>query len=252
MAKRQESRVEHSGAEGEVHSVTFGRELIEFRLRHSKRKTLAVTVRPDASVFVTAPEGAAVEAVKAKVRKRVVWIRHQQGFFGKFLPKTPPRRYVSGETHRYLGRQYRLRVLQGKDESVKLKGRFIWVVTARKSDNTRVRALVNVWYTRRARERFARSLAECLGRFRGRVCAPGLQLRRMSRRWGSWTRRGIVYLNPELILAPPTCVDYVITHELCHMVQASHGREFYALLRRVMPDWEQRKARLEQVAAETG
>ena len=74
----------------------------------------------------------------------------------------------------------------------------------------------------------------------------------MPKRWGSWTRCGGIYLNPELVLAPPSCIDYVVTHELCHLVHASHGPEFFALLRRAMPDWEARKDRLERVAAETG
>ena len=63
---------------------------------------------------------------------------------------------------------------------------------------------------------------------------------------------GVIYLNPELVLAPPSCIDYVVTHELCHLVHGHHGREFYALLRRAMPDWEERKRRLEREGAETG
>ena len=113
-----------------MHEVAFGGGRIEFRLRRSRRRTLAITVRPDASVMVTAPAGRGLEAVAAKVRKRAVWIRRQQAYFRAFLPKLPPRRYVSGETHRYLGRQYRLKVVRGPEEGVKLKGRFIWVETA--------------------------------------------------------------------------------------------------------------------------
>ena len=66
-----------------------------------------------------------MEAVKARVRKRAAWIRRQQEYFSRFLPKLPPRRYVSGETHRYLGRQYRLRVVEGPAENAKLRGKFI-------------------------------------------------------------------------------------------------------------------------------
>ena len=105
-----------------LHEVAFGRGRIEFRLKRTGRRTLAITVRPDTSVVVTAPKGAAVEAVMARVRKRAVWIRRQQAYFSRFLPKLPPRRYVSGETHRYLGRQYRLKVVEGPGEGVKLRG----------------------------------------------------------------------------------------------------------------------------------
>jgi hypothetical protein len=100
-------------ADNAVHAVTFGGRKIDFELRRTKRKTLAITVKPDTSVVVTAPNGASLEAVAAKVRKRAVWIRRQQDYFATFLPQVPPRQYVSGETHRYLGRQYRLKVLRG-------------------------------------------------------------------------------------------------------------------------------------------
>jgi predicted metal-dependent hydrolase len=250
MAKKREAA--DGGTESELHAVMFGRGKIEFALRRSKRKTLAITVRPDTSVVVTAPERASLEVVTAKVRRRVVWIRRQLAYYSQFLPKLPPRRYVSGETHRYLGRQYRLKVVEGPGESAKLRGKFIWVETARKGEGGRVRRLVEAWYVLHARLRFERSLAECLARFHGRVGMPHLRLRRMPKRWGSWNQRGVIYLNPELVLAPASCIDYVITHELCHLVHASHGQKFYDLLRRVMPDWMERKDRLERAAAETG
>jgi predicted metal-dependent hydrolase len=235
-----------------LHAVTFGGGKIEFALRRSRRKTLGITVKPDTSVVVTAPKRTDLEAVAAKVRKRAAWIRRQQAYFGAFLPKLPPRRYVSGETHRYLGRQYRLKVVEGAGESAKLRGKFIRVETARRGESGRVRRLVEAWYLLRAKETFARSLAACLARLHGRVATPQLRLRRMPKRWGSWTQRRTIYLNPELVLAPASCIDYVVTHELCHLVHAPHGQAFYGLLRRVMPDWEERKDRLERAAAETG
>ena len=101
-------------------------------------------------------------------------------------------------------------------------------------------------------DRFRLSLTECLLLFRCRRKLPPLRQRRMPKRWGSCTKNGAIYLNPELILAPPSCIDYVITHELCHLLHPAHGPAFFALLRKLMPDWEERKARLELMAAETG
>lgn len=231
----------------------FGGERIEFRLRRTNRRTLAITVRPDLEVLVAAPRKAALETVLGKVRKRAGWIRRQQRFFGEFLPQTPPRRYVSGETHRYLGRQYRLKVVKAEESSVKLQGRFIWVHAPNKHDRVRVRKLVEAWYLAHAKERFARSVAESAARLGTRLASPPrIQLRRMPKRWGSWTRRGVIYLNPELVKAPGSCIDYVVMHELCHLVHGHHGPAFYALLSRTMPDWESRKRRLEREGAETG
>jgi len=164
----------------------------------------------------------------------------------------PPRRYVSGETHRYRGRQYRLKVIKGAAEGVKLKGQYLWVQTRRKRDTRRVKALLKAWYAKHARRAFEKSVTACESKLNGQLAdAPRLRLRYMPKRWGSWTRRGVIYLNPELVLMPPSCIDYVVTHELCHVVHASHGAEFFALLRKTMPDWEQRKALLEQLAAES-
>jgi predicted metal-dependent hydrolase len=233
----------------EEHEITFGGAKVRFWLRRANRRSLAITVTPDTTVVVTAPLKTDLDAVKMKVKKRVLWIRRRQRFFSTFLPTLPSRRFVSGETHRYLGRQYRLKIMVAAKESVKLIGQFLWVQTPYKFDAKRVEALVRGWYLVHAEQRFARSLAEGVKRLGARVAVPKMVLRRMPKRWGSWTKRGVIYLNPELILASPSCIDYVITHELCHLVHASHGRDFYSLLRKVMPDWEERKARLEQSAS---
>ena len=231
------------------YEIDFAGAKIVFRLRRSSRRTLAITVQPDLGVVVTAPRKAALENVLARVRKRAVWIKRQQRYFSEFLPQTPPRLFVSGETHRYLGRQYRLKVIEADAAEVKMRGRFIWVHTPRKGDTARVRELVEDWYLAHAKTRLERSFSESVARLGTRLTnPPRMQVRRMKKRWGSWTRRSGVWLNPELMKAPASCIDYVVTHELCHAVHGNHGKKFYELLRRVMPDWEMRKARLERVA----
>src|SRR2546423_546266 len=130
----------------ERHTVPFGRTEVVFQLKRSKRRTLAITVKPDKSVIVVAPDAARLDTVKVRLRKRAMWIARQQEFFSKFEPRLPARRYVSGETHRYLGRQYRLKVLDGPSEAVKLSGRFLCVETSAKKNTTRVKSLVQKWF----------------------------------------------------------------------------------------------------------
>lgn len=231
--------------------VQYGRRRVDFQVRRSARKTLGITVQPDLTVLVSAPRRTSEAAIAARVQRRARWILKQQRFFEEYLPPLPPRRYESGETHRYLGRQYRLKVRESADESVKLSGGFLSVETVNKRDTKRVRLLVERWYSTRARAVFERSLEACLPRLRGVLqVAPRLRLRRMPKRWGSCTPGGVIYLNPELVRAPRVCIEYVVVHELCHLVHPNHGRAFFDLLRRVMPDWEMRKARLERAGAE--
>src|SRR5260370_9105210 len=116
-----------------LHSITLGRDLIEFRVKRSQRKTLAITVQPTGVVVVTARERGAIETLECKMRKRRRWIQYQRRYFERFLPPTPPRRYVSGETHRYLGRQYRLKVSEHPPYGVKLSGHYLHVAARTKA-----------------------------------------------------------------------------------------------------------------------
>ena len=83
-----------------LHEIVLRGKRIQFHLRRSKRRTLAISVQPDLSVVVTAPDKSALPDILARVRKRASWIRRQQQYCSEFIPQTQPRRYVSGETHR--------------------------------------------------------------------------------------------------------------------------------------------------------
>lgn len=232
------------------YSVLFGSKQIKFKLQYSERKTLGISVFPDASVVVTAPSSFVndLESVEAKVLKRAPWILRQQMKFSAYPPSPPARQFVSGESFRYLGRQFRLKVIEGSSEMVRMKDGYIEVTITDRRDKEKVEKEINAWYGQRARQFFGKKLGELLGRFTSYgVVAPSFQLRKMTMRWGSCGRNGIIFLNPELIKYSSSCIEYVIVHELCHLVHPNHDKKFYNLLKRTMPDWEKRKARLERL-----
>lgn len=132
-------------------AIQFGSKQIDFRLEYSDRKSLGITVTPDLNVLVKAPTDISLQKIKERLRKKAPWIIRQQSFFLSFHPKTPVRKFVGGETHLYRGRQYRLKILQSKLESVKLKGKFIEVTTA---DKARAKELVNEWYLQNVKQNF--------------------------------------------------------------------------------------------------
>ncbi len=225
--------------------IQYGRRRIEFQLSYTTRKTLAIDVLPDLSVVVTAPKDADDAAIEQKMHKRAAWIVQQQRFFENYLPPIPPRRYVSGESHRYLGRQYRLRVHEGNEEAVKMSRGQINVYLIDPSKKTQIKALVVGWFRQRAdavfRELFNNMVAKAE---RHSITASNFEIRRMKNRWGSCTSGGRILLNPDLIIAPKQCIEYVIVHELCHLKEHNHGPAFYRLLQDLMPDWEERRQRL--------
>ena len=231
-----------------LRTITYGQELIPFEVFFSDRTTLDIAVQPDQVVTVTAPKSADLEDIDQRVAAKARWILKQQAFFAQFSPRTPARRYISGETHLYLGRQYRLKVHRQDHVAVKLFGRYIYIQTPTPEDTDSVKALLNQWYLNRAKDKFQSRLEKCFQRFsrRGFDC-PQLRIRKLTKRWGSLTSANTLILNRDLIRAPRTCIDYVITHELCHLKHPNHGQKFYEFLDAMMPDWEQRKQKLEQM-----
>jgi predicted metal-dependent hydrolase len=233
------------------HNVQYGEHRIDFIIVRRERTTLEIAVEPDASVVVAAPKDAPLAAIEEKVRKRAAWIRRQQQYFIQFLPRTPDRQYVAGETHLYLGRQYRLKVVPHVQAGVKLVRGFIVVQTHRPERAEATRELVEAWYRQRAHEKFAERVEVNLLRFP----APddfrpkGLIVRQLRQRWGSMSPASRLLLNRRLIEAPMDAIDYVITHELCHIAVPHHGAEFFELLGLVLPDWSRRKQRLEKAMA---
>jgi predicted metal-dependent hydrolase len=226
-------------------AIQFGSRKIDFRLEYSDRKSLGITVTPEMEVLVKAPTDTTIALVKEKIRKKAPWIIKQQSFFLSFQPKTPNRKYISGETHLYMGRQYRMQIKIGKDESVKLKGKFIEVTANEKS---RSKDLLNDWYLNHARTKFHAIAAPLIDKFKKYKVEPSsIVLREMPTRWGSCTSKGKIILNPELIKAPKGCIEYVIIHELCHLVHRDHSQRFIDLQTKEMKDWEKWKVRLEKI-----
>ena len=230
-----------------IEAIQFGSKTIDFHLEYSDRKSLVITVTPEMEVFVKAPIDTSIEKVKEKIRKKAPWIIKQQSYFLSFQPKTPQRKYISGETHLYLGRQYRLQIQIGNEEGVKLKGKFI-EVTAK--DKSNVKTLLNNWYLQHARRTFHAIAQPLIDKFKGYNVAPSsIVLRDMPTRWGSCTPKGKIILNPELIKAPKGCIEYVIIHELCHLIYHDHTQKFIDLQTREMRDWEKWKMKLEKLLA---
>lgn len=230
-----------------LHFVEYGNSKIDFSLNFIDRKTLAIHVCPDRSVVVDAPDNTPLEKVKNKVIKRAKWIRKQQRYFERYPPVLPVRMYVSGEAFRYLGRQYTLKIERSIINEVKmLRGQLY--VYATYTNPKHIKALVDNWYRDNANRVFLERFSECLRHVKQKI---GIEhsgqfvLRAMKTRWGSCTSNQRIILNPELIAAPKECIDYVIMHELCHVAEHNHSKEFYRLLEKTMPDWKARKDKLE-------
>lgn len=228
------------------HEIVYGTETIAYEVRFlPSRRTLGIEVHPDMSVVVRAPADCDPDVIQARVGKRAPWISKQLKNFRCYSPRTPQRQYVSGETHLYLGRQYRLKVGAGDTATVKMsRGQIAVITRAARANPEVVHAMLHRWYLDRAREVFGKVLDQYLPILKGHQ-RPGLVVRAMQSRWGSLSPAGTMTLNANLVRAPRACIEYVVVHELCHLKHRDHDTKFFRQLGQLMPDWEKRKQRLE-------
>ena len=231
-------------------SIPYAGQQIAYCARSSSRRTLAISVHPDGTVAITAPEGTSQSEIEQRLQRRAAWVLQQQRYFDQFRPRKLERRYVGGETHLYLGRQYRLKIEEGEHEAVRLRGGYFWITVTRQPNTGRTADLLTGWYRAHANVKLTERFEAITSRFSRIVpVQPGVMIRPMQRRWGSYSAKGRITLNVDLIRAPLPCIDYVIVHELAHGRHPHHGHAFFDLLSQMMPDWERRKLALERMLA---
>lgn len=227
--------------------IDFGSRKIPYRLHREDRKRLRIVVAPELTVDVFAPLSAEDDQIQSAIMKKASWIIQKLDKQEGYHPLPEPKLYLSGETVIYLGRQYRLKVEKGSMQPAKLKGRFLWVWVAKKTDVQSVKNSLEAWYRKKAHETLNRYIEKCYAvASRHGVPEPKVVIRRMKRRWGSCSPSGRITLNVNLVKVPVHCIEYVIMHELCHLKKHNHSKAFYSLLTRCLPNWRQRKKDLDK------
>jgi predicted metal-dependent hydrolase len=199
---------------------------------------------PDGRVRVAAPMAVSDAAVRVAVIGRLRWIKQKQaGFDGQ--SRESPREMTSGESHYYRGRRYRLQVVATDGPPrVEVRGHQSLVLHVRPGATAEDRErLLQGWYRDRLREVASRLLARWQEKLGVEVAAWGIK--RMKTKWGSCNpKAGRVWLNLELIKKPPACLEYVLVHELTHLLVAKHDDRFLRLMDRHLPSWRRRRAEL--------
>ena len=211
-----------------------------YETRFSKRKTIGVYVYPDSRVEVRAPKRTAKRDIQYFVFEQREWIAKQLNR-NKDLPPRLDLNYTDGELHYYLGKQFPLKIQLGIPRVI-FDGDKINLFTKAPDNLDKNKNLLIEWYRQVAHIAYQSRLEACYSRFvQSGIDKPALRIRKMKTRWGSCSERGHINLSLELIKVPMEYIDYVIIHELCHLIEFNHSHRFYAVQSDMLPDWKQRK-----------
>jgi predicted metal-dependent hydrolase len=197
---------------------------LNFQIVYSRRKTVALSVERDASVIVHAPEGTPREKIHRLIEAKRFWLYQKINHDQKYPPRQMRKEFVSGETILYLGRNYRLQVTEKDVPGVVFQSRF----EISRKNQPHAAELFKLWYLRHAEERIpqrAIHFADALGVGFNRILISDLKVR-----WGSCTPKSNLNFNWRLMKAPPTVIDYVIVHELAHLIEPNHTPRFWNIV----------------------
>jgi predicted metal-dependent hydrolase len=212
---------------------------IEFKVIYSRRRSIGISVLPDSSVTVRVPYLTSYKTVSRIVTEKYGWILRHRDNYRKLDNSSVNRSYTSGEIHLFRGNQSVLKVEKSGKSYVRFYDSTIELGTD-KTDNTQsVRRLLYKGYKNEALKLFPVLMNKVLDEHENQMFKPaGLVIRTMKRRWGSCSNKGIITLSTELVKLSDLYIEYVITHELCHLKHHNHGPHFYRLLTEVFPEWK--------------
>ena len=233
-------------------AVTAEGRKLPYNLERKQVRNLNLRVRKDGSVWVSAEPGVPCEEIDAFVVSKTPYILKALDHFHEMAQYRPqPKQYVGGETFNILGRGLRLQVTQAAKDSISADGIYIHLGVRDLSDTEKKRRIVSRFLDQQCKTVFGDVMDDLYPSFQKYgVQKPSLRIRDMETRWGSClAKKGVITLNKCLLEAPRHCIEYVVMHELCHLVHPNHSGQFYAFLTMLMPDWKERKQYLDKTAA---
>ena len=209
------------------------------------RKRSASIILSDDLVKVIVPSTLSDNRIRALVSKRTPWIKKRLQDQSVRLT-TRPREYVSGETVTYLGKNYRLKILRGSQPSIKLRRGYVEATVTKtdKDPKNTIRSLLEQWYRSLAEKRLGEKTARLAGVIG--VNPASVTVKNYKSRWGSCSAKGDISYNWRIILAPHGIVDYVVAHELCHLLEHNHSNRFWQHVERYVPNWRDCRAWLKE------
>jgi hypothetical protein len=217
-----------------IETLQLGGLVFEVR-RSERRKTLGLTVDRGGELVVHAPALVAADALVSWMNKKLLWVHRKLALKEKAAPKVQAPEYVTGEAFCYLGRRFGLKVVADQDVPLRFDGTwFILRRDARPADGHFRR-----WYVQAGTE-WLRRRVEWMSHH-ATSKPERIEVRELGYRWGSCGKGRVVFFNWKVLQLPVRLVDYIIMHELVHLIEGHHGPSFWNALGRAMPDWQKRK-----------
>lgn len=219
----------------------YGTKTIEFDIDYRDRKTLEIGIEPPDNIKVVAPKAATEEDILRVVKSKAKWIVQKLFEFKDVEHRRREKEYVNGESFMYLGRNYSLQIIVNdeiaKPQTKLYQGKFYIETSTKEQD--KLKQSMEEWYRQKTLEKVTEKIAYYETYFD--VKPKSIKVKEQKKRWASCTSTRDLLFNWRCAMAPANVLDYIVVHEMCHMIHLNHSKEFWDLVERVMPDYRDRK-----------
>ncbi|WP_211231353.1 M48 family metallopeptidase [Halonatronum saccharophilum] len=219
----------------------YGTKTIEFDVEYRNRKTLEIGIEPPDNIKVISPQGTSEEEIIKLVKSKAKWIIQKLYEFRDVEYRTRQKEYINGENFIYLGRNYSLEIIDDQDinkaEAKLYQGKFY--IRTNTKNREELKEAMEKWYRAKTLEQVSKRIDYFQPYFS--VKPNSIKVKEQKKRWASCNANKDLMFNWRCSMAPANVLDYIVVHEMCHMVHLNHSKEFWDLLERVMPEYRQRK-----------
>lgn len=214
--------------------------IINYELIRSNRKSIGITIERDAQVVVNAPIDLDEQTIEKHIYKKRFWIWEKLAIKNEAQENIVQKQFVSGESFSYLGRNYRLQIV---DDNSELKLKNGWFILGTKKQK-KAKEIFKAWYGEHLKTKIAQRLKMICEK--SNIIQPDFRIMELGFRWGSCTKEGILNFNYKIAMAPIGVIDYIIIHELVHLKIHTHNEKFWKEVSRMMPNYLEKKEWLKQ------
>lgn len=206
-------------------------------IKTDRKKSASIQLK-DGRVRVRAPRSLSDKRINDLIKKRTPWIKEKLKEYSK-RPQVVTKKYEDGEIFSYLDKNYELKIIESDKEAIKLKNGFFIVSICKEGfgKNIKVQKLLTNWYRNHA-HKYLQERTEKFANIIG-VSPSSISIKNYKSRWGSCSINGAIDYNWKIIQAPKKVIDYVVVHELCHLIEHNHSPKYWSYVEKFMPNWKE-------------
>lgn len=209
--------------------------IINYELIRSNRKSIGITIDREGKVVVNVPRELSIDEIEKNLYKKRLWIWEKLALKSSNLENIVQKKFISGESFNYLGKGYRLQII---DDNSSLKLRNGWFILG-KIKQDKAKEIFKTWYVQHLKKKIDERLAIICKDINIQI--PDFKIMDLGFRWGSCTKEGLLNFNWKIAMAPVSVIDYIIVHELTHLKIHTHNEKFWKEISKIMPNYLEKK-----------